>query len=145
MTQTPPEDTPPLESPSILVSTKAALGIPEEHTAFDAMITMHINSVLSTLDQLGVGPDGGIHVVSKSQEWVELIGTDNRLLAVKSYMFLRVKMLFDPPDIGFVLTAMKDQIKELESRLNMIVDDVVDVVEPPSQPYNPYDPIGVIV
>lgn len=119
MTQLPEETIPPLESPSILVSTKAALGVPEEHVAFDAMILMHINSVLSTLNQLGVGPNGGIYVTSTNQTWEELIGTDNRLLAAKSYMYLRVKMLFDPPDVGFVITAMKEQIKELEWRLNV--------------------------
>lgn len=121
MSETPPEET-PLESPSILTSTKASLGVPESHTAFDAMITLHINSVLSTLEQLGVGPEGGLYVTSKTQTWTELIGTDNRLNAVKSYMYLRVRMLFDPPDIGFVLTAMKEQIKELEWRLNVAVD-----------------------
>lgn len=131
MSQTPPEVEPPIESPSILVSTKAALGVPEEHTAFDAMILMHINSVLSTLEQLGVGPDGGLYVTSKSQEWADLIGTDNRLNAVKSYMHLRVKMLFDPPDIGFVLTAMKEQIKEAEWRLNVTVDDEIESTELP--------------
>ncbi len=125
MSQTPPEET-PLESDSILESTKATLGIPPGHTAFDAMVTTYINAVLSTLEQLGVGPEGGLYVTSKAQVWEELIGTDARLNAVKAYMHLRVRLLFDPPQIGFVLSAMQDQIKELESRINMIVDDHVD-------------------
>ncbi len=115
-------------STSILTSTKASLGLPASHTAFDTEILMHINSVLSTLQQLGVGTDGGLSVPDASTEWFALIGTDPKFNAVKSYIHLRVKLLFDPPDIGFVLTAMKEQIQELEWRLMVEADPYVPVV-----------------
>ena len=130
MTTTPPEEVPPIESPSILVSTKAALGVTPEQHAFDSMIVMHINSVLSTLEQLGVGPAGGLMVTSSAQLWSDLIGNDNRLNMVKSYMYMRVRMMYDPPDIGFVITAIKDEIKEMEWRLNVFVDDEIDTPIP---------------
>ena len=110
-------------SESILTSIKQALGIAEAHVAFDAEIQMHINSAFSTLNQLGVGPVQGYSIADKTSTWDELVGDDNRLNAVKSYLYLRVKMLFDPPDIGFVITAFKQQIEELEWRLNVTVDD----------------------
>lgn len=121
MTQTPPEET-PMESPSILISTKAALGVTPEQHAFDSMIIMHINSVLSSLNQIGVGPPAGLMVTSNAQLWSDLIGTDNRLNMVKSYMYLRVRKLYDPPDIGFVISAMNEEIKELEWRLMVATD-----------------------
>lgn len=130
MSVTPPEVVPPIESPSILVSTKAALGITPEQHAFDSMVVMHINSVLSTLEQLGVGPAGGLMVTSEAQTWSDLIGADNRLNMAKSYMYMRVRMMYDPPDIGFVITAMKDEIKEMEWRLNVFVDNEVDTPLP---------------
>lgn len=125
MSETPPEET-PIENPSILGSIKASLGVPPGSTAFDQMILMHINSALSTLSQLGAGPDGGLYVTSNAQTWEDFMGTNPELNMIKSYMHLRVRMLFDPPDIGFVLTAMKDQILEMESRINMLVDNHVE-------------------
>lgn len=127
MSQTPPEVN-PMESPSILVSTKAALGITPEQHAFDSMIVMYINSVLSTLEQIGVGPDGGLMITGETQLWSDLIGTDNRLNMVKSYMYLRVRKLYDPPEIGFVLTAMDNEIKETEWRLNVAVESNLTTV-----------------
>lgn len=124
---------------SILLSTKASLGLPADHTAFDAEILMHLNSALSTLVQLGVGPTEGLYVEGADEVWEGLIGTDMRLNAVKTYVHLRVKLLFDPPDIGFVLTAMKEQIKELEWRLNVIVDDVIPVPVVVEEPLSTID------
>jgi hypothetical protein len=127
MSQTPPDPS-PMESPSILVSTKAALGVTPEQHAFDSMIVTHINSVLSSLEQLGVGPAGGLMVMSEAQLWSDLIGTDLRLNMVKSYMYLRVRKLYDPPEIGFVLTAMNDEIKEMEWRLNVAAESDLTTV-----------------
>lgn len=110
-------------SESILTSVKNTLGVPETHEAFDQMIILYINSTLSTLEQLGVGPQGGLEIESTESLWSDLIGTDARLNAVKAYVHLRVRMLFDPPQIGFVLSAINDQIKELESRINMVVEE----------------------
>ena len=108
---------------SILATIKQSLGIPQEHEAFDGEILVHLNSAFSTLAQLGVGPAEGFYVTDSTDEWTTFLGTDARLNAVKIYLYLRVKMLFDPPDIGFVITAFKQQIEELEWRLNVTVDD----------------------
>lgn len=119
---------------SILKSTKMSLGVPPEETAFDTEITMHLNSALSTLLQIGLRPvQAGIYVQDDTATWTELVGAPEdfpELAAVKTYIHLRVKLLFDPPEIGFVLTAMKEQIRELEWRLNVTVDTpVLPVIE----------------
>ena len=101
MTVTPPE----APANSILAETKKALGLAPEYAPFDADILMHINSVFADLHQLGVGPTDGFSIVNAQDTWDELIGTDKRLNNVKSYVFLRVKMLFDTPTTGYVLTA----------------------------------------
>lgn len=111
---------------SILTSIKAALGVPEAHVAFDPELIMHINSVLSRLTQLGVGPPEGFRITNKDATWEELIDDELRLNNIKSYAFNRVKMLFDPPDIGFVITAMKEQIEKDEWLISETHDDLVD-------------------
>lgn len=119
---------------SILTSTKASLGLAEDHDAFDSEIITHLNSALSSLNQLGVGPDDGLFIEDDSAEWDELLDGDPRLNMAKSYIHLQVKLLFDPPEIGFVLTAMKEQIEKLEWRLMVqadppTIEDVVVVSE----------------
>lgn len=104
---------------SILNSTKKNLGIDESYTAFDPDIIMHINSVLSTLEQLGVGPVGGFMIEDHIAEWGDLLGTDLRLNNVKSYMTLRVRLLFDPPTTSFAIAAMEKQVQEMEFRINV--------------------------
>jgi hypothetical protein len=108
---------------SILDTTKASLGLAANHTAFDTELIMHINSVLSDMPQLGVGPDNGIEITDATTTWKTLIGTDKRLNSVKSLTHLRVKMLFDPPDVGFVLTAMEKMIEKGEWRLNIAAEE----------------------
>lgn len=107
---------------SILETTKKILGIDASYTAFDTDITIHINSALSTLTQLGVGPAEGFMIVDQTQLWADFIGSDPRLNAVKTYVYLRVRLLFDPPSTSFHLVAMKEQIQELEWRLQVTVD-----------------------
>ena len=111
---------------SILKSTRASLGVGADETAFDTEILMHLNSAIATLRQLGLEPtENGLYVEDDTATWTQLIGPiaeQGELAAVKTYIHLRVKLLFDPPDIGFVLTAMKEQIKEQEWRLNVSVD-----------------------
>jgi hypothetical protein len=104
---------------SILTSTKQMLGLPEDHTDFDLDIIMHINSVLSTLNQLGVGPEVGFMIEDKTATWGAFLGSDPRLNNVKTYVYLRVRMIFDPPNTGFTTEAMKKQIEELEWRMNV--------------------------
>lgn len=103
---------------SILNSTKKVLGIDASYTAFDPDITMHINSVFSTLQQLGVGPVEGFEITGVEEKWSDFI-TDKRLNSVKTYVYLRVRLLFDPPATSFHQESMQNQIKELEWRLNV--------------------------
>lgn len=105
---------------SILNSTKKSLGIEPEYEAFDDQITGHINSVFSTLDQLGVGPEGGYMIESADETWADFLGTDPRYNAVKSYMYLRVRLLWDPPATSFAIASMERQCEQMEWRLNVV-------------------------
>lgn len=107
---------------SILISTKKILGLPEEYTAFDHDIIVHINSVFSTLTQLGVGPVEGFMIEDEVAEWEDYVTAGvvaNDLNSVRTYVFLKVKMAFDPPNTSFMIEAMDKQIAELEWRLNV--------------------------
>lgn len=114
---------------SILTSTKATLGLPEEHTAFDTELIIFINSVLSRLTQLGAGPVEGFRISDKEATWEDFIGPGPKLNNVMGYMSQRVKLFFDPPEVGFVLTAMKENIKEEEWRI-MVECDPIPVTTP---------------
>ena len=105
---------------SILTSIKKLLGITESCTDFDTDIIMHINTVLMTLSQLGVGTEG-FQIEDKNAVWSEFIKSD-KLAATKSYVHLRVKLLFDPPLNSAIIEAIKESIKELEWRLNVRVE-----------------------
>lgn len=107
---------------SILTSIKKLLGIEEEYTQFDNDIIMHINSVFLNLTQLGVGPAEGFLIEDDTTTWEDFIGDSNQLQAVKSYMYLKVKLLFDPPLSSSVIESMNRMIAELEWRLNVAVD-----------------------
>lgn len=110
---------------SILTSIKKMLGIDEEYDHFDADVIFHINSALMTLNQLGVGPKDGFFVSTDEQTWEEYLGESKKLESVKSYIYLRVKMLFDPPANATIVEAMKQQIAEFEWRLNVQVETEV--------------------
>lgn len=107
---------------SILTSVKKMLGITEEYEHFDADLIMHINSVFSIINQLGVGPSEGFIITDKSAVWKEFISDEAKLQIVKSYMYLKVKLLFDPPLGSAVMEAMNRQISEFEWRLNAAAD-----------------------
>lgn len=104
---------------SILDSVKKSVGIGPDYEAFDPDIIMHINSVLSTLHSLGVGPDTGFAIEDSMTEWVEFIGEDPRLNMVKSYIYLKVRLLFDPPQTSFTTNKLDEMAKEYEWRLNV--------------------------
>lgn len=108
---------------SILTSIKKSLNLADDYEAFDQDVIMHINSVFSTLNQLGVGPVNGFMIQDKTPTWDAFFGSDPRLNHVKTYVFLRVRLLFDPPSTGFHTTAIEQQIKELEWRLNVQRED----------------------
>ena len=107
---------------SILTSIKKLLGIAEEYTQFDDDIIMHINSVFLNLTQLGVGPSEGFLIEDDTATWDDYIGDSNQLQAVKSYEYLKVKLLFDPPLSSSVTESMNRMIAELEWRLNVAVE-----------------------
>lgn len=107
---------------SILNDVKKVLGLDAGYTAFDVDVMMHINSVFSTLNQLGLGQDEGFMIEDATADWSEFLGADIRLNAVKTYVYLRVRLLFDPPTSSYALAAMNEQAKELEWRLNVQVE-----------------------
>lgn len=106
---------------SILTSTKKILGIDKDYTVFDLDIITHINSAFSTLTQLGVGPRAGFMINDDTEVWSDFIDIENDLQynSVKSYVFLRVRQLFDPPSTSYLISAVERQIQELEWRLNV--------------------------
>lgn len=107
---------------SILTSIKKLLGIAEEYEHFDADLIMHINSVFAILTQLGVGPSEGFSISDKYSTWDEFIEDDPRLEMVKSYIYMKVKLLFDPPTSSAVMEATNRLTSELEWRLNVATD-----------------------
>lgn len=114
---------------SILISTKKILGLAEDYTAFDLDIITHINTAFSTLTQLGVGPVEGFMIEDERTEWDDYINDDNQLNSVRSYVFLRVRQLFDPPTTSYLIDAMEKQIEQLEWRLNVHREET-DWVDP---------------
>lgn len=107
---------------SILTSIKKLLGIGEDYTHFDADIIMHINSVFAVLTQLGVGPSEGFSIEDDLTTWNEFLPDDPRLNTVKSYMYMKVKLLFDPPTGSTHAEAMNRVISEFEWRLNVAAE-----------------------
>lgn len=105
---------------SILTSVKKVLGLTEDYTAFDEDILMHINSVFSTLNQLGIGPENGFEIEDDAPTWDAFIGGDKRFNFVKTYIVLKVRVLFDPPTTGYHMEAAKEQIAQYEWRINAL-------------------------
>lgn len=118
---------------SILDSTKKVLGLPADYTPFDVDIVMHINSVFFTLNQLGVGPDEGFTIENSDDVWEDFM-VGEKVQAVKSYMYLRVRLLFDPPSTSFAIESLKKQAEEFEWRLNVHMEGVKYPLESVSEP-----------
>lgn len=106
---------------SILLSVKKALGLTDDYTYFDRDIIMHINSVFTVLNQLGVGPDAGFFIDDSSALWSDY-GEMARLEFIKTYVYLKVRLLFDPPTSSFVLSSMETTARELEWRINVMAE-----------------------
>ena len=107
---------------SILTSIKKMLGITEEYTHFDQDIIIHINTVLMILHQLGVGPEEGFAITDSYETWSDFLVDNKNIEAVKTYVYLKVKLLFDPPLSSAVTESINKSINELEWRLNVAVD-----------------------
>ena len=110
---------------SVLASIKKLLGIAEEDTDFDTDIVIHINSVLMILNQLGIGPSDGFWIKDNSSVWKDFVGDDKSIEAVNSYVYLKVRLLFDPPLSSAVTDAINKNISELEWRLKVIAENKV--------------------
>lgn len=107
---------------SILTSVKKLLGITEDYEHFDADIITHINSVFMILTQIGVGPEDGFSITDKTSTWSDFLPDGQNIEAVKTYMYMKVKLLFDPPLSSAVMECMSRSISEMEWRLNIAVD-----------------------
>lgn len=128
-----------LNDDSILTNVKKNLNIDESIEVFDVDIITHINTVFVILWQLGIGPVNGFAIEDKTPKWEAYLGggadADLNLSAVKTLVYLRVRMLFDPPTTSFHIEAMKTQIAELEWRLNVKREDeswAMPIVLPPT-------------
>lgn len=108
---------------SILTSIKKLLGIEESCEHFDVDLIMHINSVISILSQLGVGSSKGLRIEDKSTTWNELISDNTDLEYVKTYVYLKVRLLFDPPLSSSVMNSINQIISELEWRITSSAED----------------------
>lgn len=118
---------------SILLSIKKLLGIQSDYDYFDPDIMMCINSTFATLTQLGVGPEGGFSISDENVTWKDFVGTDPKMEMVKTYTYLRVKLLFDPPNSGVLHEAVERQIQELEWRLT-VACETYEVLKDPNVP-----------
>ena len=106
---------------SILTSVKKMLGLSEEYTHFDLDIILHINTVLNTLNQIGAGING-FTISDKTSTWQDFMGDRTDLEFVKSYVYLKVRMIFDPPQSASLMEAVNKSIAELEWRISVTVD-----------------------
>lgn len=110
---------------SILTSIKKLLGIADEYTTFDTDLIIHINSVFMILTQLGVGPSEGFSIEDKYSEWSDFVPDSKNYNLIKSYMHLKVKLLFDPPLSSSVIESINRQISEFEWRINAAADNTL--------------------
>lgn len=122
---------------SILDNVKQTLGLAADYTPFDQDIIIHINSVFADLAQMGVGPAAGFMIEDASATWGEFLDSNLLLNNVKSYMYLRVKVLFDGPDSRYVIAAITEQIKQWEWRINVTRETTAWVDPNPVLPQTP--------
>lgn len=108
---------------SILTSIKKLLGIEESYEHFDADILMHINTILAILTQMGVGPSDGFTISDKSATWIDFLGENvNQLVGARSYVYMKVRLMFDPPTSSAAVESMTRMVEELEWRLHVAGD-----------------------
>lgn len=125
-----------MEYESILTSIKKALSVPDEISDFDPEIIMYINGVLSYLTELGVGPREGVQITGEDEKW-DLLVSDNQMNDVKSLVYLRVRMIFDPPTITVLEKSYTDLLRELEWRIREKVEEDALWLGPITTPQTP--------
>ena len=107
---------------SILITIKKLLGFNKDYTAFDTDIIARVNTFLFTLMQLGVGPSTGFRITGPYETWTSFIGDRTDLEAVKDFIYMKARIVFDPPTSAAALQALKEEAKELEFRISIQVD-----------------------
>ena len=107
---------------SILDSIKKLIGPGVEHNFFDSDLIMHINSAFMILNQVGVGPTIPFKIYDNTATWQDFIPDRDNYQSIIDYVYLRCKLIFDPPSSSFVLSALKEQQQELEWRLNIMAE-----------------------
>ena len=117
---------------SIFSSVKKVVGLLGDDGSFDEDILLHINSVVSTLRQLGLSIPADFYVRDDVQTWQDLLGEFRDLDLVKSYMTMKVRLMFDPPSSSFGLKSMEEMAKEYEWRINVLTDQPYSVPVLPS-------------
>lgn len=117
---------------SILKTVKNSLGLGVDDASFDAELIVYINAVLATLNQIGVGPTPGFQIADAAATWDDLLGADLRLNNVQAYVYIQVRLIFDPPQSSFGIDAMEKRAKELETRIYVLREATTWV--------NPYQP-----
>lgn len=111
------------ELDSILSSVKKQLGAEIDYEHFDPEIILNINAAFATLNQLGVGPKDGFSITGEDEVWADYISdNDNVLNLVKPYVYLKVKLIFDPPQVSYVMDAYQKMVEEYEWRLKTVCD-----------------------
>ena len=120
---------------SILLSVAKYIGLPEDYSVFDPDLVMHINSELSTLAQIGAVPDTGFVITGSDETWDDLFDatdavgglpyTRNSVQFVKEFVFIRAKIIFDPPQSSFVLKSLEDKANELMFRIEVATDTAI--------------------
>ena len=111
---------------SIFTTIKSLLVVPADDDSFDADILTYINSAFYSLRQLGVGPKEGFVITGADQTWSEFSTNASLIGEVKTYIQQKVRLLFDPPNNSFLVSAIQENLKELEFRLNMDGEGALD-------------------
>ena len=106
---------------SVLDTTKKVLGVDPSVTEFDTDLIVHINSIFATLHQMGVNPTGAVHSISdKTDTWEDYIREFDQIAFVQTYMYAKVRLLFDPPQTSFAIESLTKVCEEYEYRMNLL-------------------------
>ena len=109
---------------SILKTIKQLIGCPDDFEQFDLDLIVHINSAFATLTQLGVGPKEGYRITGADNAWSEFEDNVQKLSLIKDYVYIKTRLLFDPPTSGSLMDSLKEQHKEMECRLYILYDPI---------------------
>ena len=118
-------------SNSILVSMKQTMWPDVEegtNMPFDAELIMHINSIFTDLYQLGIGPESPYQITGETETWTDFFSDIDKVNDVKSYMYLRLRLLFDPPQNSFLVQSYEKQIEKMEWRLTVSSDELEGII-----------------